>query len=66
MNLVVSSITMVDLTNKEAKRISFSPKKNLLTSTRNHLGKSVIMKSIYYTLGIHSAQKCIIQAQLRG
>lgn len=51
MNLVVSSITMVDLTNKEAKRISFSPKKNLLTSTRNHLGKSVIMKSIYYTLG---------------
>lgn len=51
MNLVVSSITMVDLTNKEAKRVSFSPKKNLLTSARNHLGKSVIMKSIYYTLG---------------
>lgn len=47
MNLVVSSITMVDLTNKEAKRITFSPKKNLLTSTRNHLGKSVIMKSIW-------------------
>ena len=49
--MVVSSITMVDLTNKEAKRISFSPGKNMLTSAHNHLGKSVIMKSIYYTLG---------------
>ena len=51
MNLIVSAITMVDLTNKEAKRIYFSPDKNLLTSEHNHLGKSVIMKSIYYTLG---------------
>ena len=51
MNLIVSSITMVDLTNKEAKRVSFSSGKNMLTSLHNHLGKSVIMKSIYYTLG---------------
>ncbi len=51
MNLVVSAITMVDLTNKEAKRVYFSPGKNLITSARNHLGKSVVMKSIYYTLG---------------
>ena len=51
MNLVVSAITMVDLTNKEAKRVYFSPGKNLITSAHNHLGKSVIMKSIYYTLG---------------
>lgn len=51
MKLVVSSITIVDLTNKEAKRIPFAPGKNLLTSSKNHLGKSVIMKSIFYTLG---------------
>lgn len=51
MNLVVSAITMVDLTNKEAKRVCFSPGKNLITSAHNHLGKSVVMKSIYYTLG---------------
>lgn len=51
MNLIVNSITMVDLTNKEAKRIIFSPGKNMLTSSGNHLGKSVIMKSLYYTLG---------------
>lgn len=51
MNLIIASITIVDLTNKEAKRVNFSKGKNLLTSERNHLGKSVIMKSIYYTLG---------------
>lgn len=51
MNLIISSITIVDLTNKEAQRITFTPKKNLITSKQNHLGKSVIMKSLYYTLG---------------
>lgn len=51
MNLIVSAITLVDLTNKEAKRIHFHSGKNLLTSDHNHLGKSVIMKSIFYTLG---------------
>lgn len=51
MNLIINSITMVDLTNKEAKRIYFSSGKNMLTSEHNHLGKSVIMKSLYYTLG---------------
>lgn len=51
VNLIINSITMVDLTNKEAKRISFSAGKNMLTSEHNHLGKSVIMKSLYYTLG---------------
>ena len=51
MNLIVSAITIVDLTNKEAKRIHFAPGKNLLTSSKNHRGKSVIMKSVFYTLG---------------
>ena len=51
MNLIVSSITMVDLTNKEAKRVHFHAGKNLRTSDHNHLGKSVIMKSIFYALG---------------
>lgn len=51
MNLIITSITIVDLTNKEAKKVEFSKSKNLLTSEYNHLGKSVIMKSIYYTLG---------------
>lgn len=50
-NLIVSSVAIVDLGNKEARKIEFSPKKNLVTSAKNHLGKSVIMKAIYYTLG---------------
>lgn len=51
MNLIVTSITMVDLTNREAKRVGLSKGKNLITSEHNHVGKSVIMKSIYYSLG---------------
>ena len=51
MNLIITSLSMVDLTNQEAKRITFTPTKNFITSVHNHLGKSVIMKSIYYTLG---------------
>ena len=51
MNLIVSSLMMVDLGSQEAKKISFVPTKNFITSARNHMGKSVIMKSIYYSLG---------------
>lgn len=51
MNLIFKSIILVDLSNKEAKRIEFAPGKNMLTSDGNHYGKSVIMKSLYYTLG---------------
>ena len=51
VNLYFKSITIVDLSNSEAKRIQFAKGKNLLTSSGNHYGKSVIMKSLYYTLG---------------
>ena len=51
MNLIVTSLSMVDLSNQEAKKITLAPTKNFITSAHNHLGKSVIMKSIYYTLG---------------
>lgn len=51
MDLIIDYITIVDIKNKEAKRIEFSDGKNFLTSKSNHLGKSFIMKSIYYSLG---------------
>lgn len=51
MNLIIDLITIVDIKTKEAKRISFAEGKNFLTSDRNHLGKSLIMKSLYYSLG---------------
>lgn len=51
MKLVIESVTLIDLTNKEAKRVEFSEGKNFLTSDGNHYGKSVVMKTIYYSLG---------------
>ncbi len=51
MNLIIDTITVVDLTNKEAKKIKLGQGKNFITSSGNHYGKSVMMKSIYYTLG---------------
>lgn len=51
MNLIIDLLTIVDIKSKEAKRIKFSNSKNFLTSKSNHLGKSLIMKSIYYSLG---------------
>lgn len=51
MKLIFESIIIVDLSNKEAKKIEFAPEKNMLTSVGNHYGKSVIMKSLYYSLG---------------
>ena len=51
MNLIVESLLMVDVKRKEAKKIVFSNNKNFITSQSNHLGKSLIMKSIYYALG---------------
>lgn len=51
MDLKIDYITIVDIKNKEAKRIEFADGKNFLTSKSNHLGKSFIMKSIYYSLG---------------
>lgn len=51
MNLIFNELILVDLNNKEAKKVEFSPEKNMITSDGNHYGKSVIMKSLYYTLG---------------
>ena len=51
MNLIFNELILVDLNNKEAKKVEFSPGKNMITSDGNHYGKSVIMKSLYYTLG---------------
>ncbi len=51
MNLIFKSLILVDLTDKEAKKVEFAPGKNMITSEGNHYGKSVIMKSLYYTLG---------------
>ncbi len=50
-NVIFQELLIADIGNKKAKIIKFNEGKNLLTSASNHLGKSLICKSLYYTLG---------------
>ncbi|UTC12457.1 endonuclease [Latilactobacillus curvatus] len=49
--LVIKSIVIVDHLNKLANKFNFSEKSNIITSQENEVGKSSLLKSIYYTLG---------------
>lgn len=49
--LIFNQLLIADIGNRKAKKICFLDGKNLLTSNSNHLGKSLICKSLYYTLG---------------
>lgn len=53
-NLVVEKLYIFSTENKTAKIVEFSSGKNIVTSSQidgNNKGKSVILKSIYHTLG---------------
>lgn len=53
-NLVIETLYIFSTENKTAKIVQFSNKKNIVTSSQidgNNKGKSVILKSIYHTLG---------------
>lgn len=50
-NVIFNELLIADIESRTAKIIKFSKGKNLLTSTSNHVGKSLICKSLYYTLG---------------
>lgn len=49
--LTINSITIVDYQNQRANKFEFSPGSNLVISEDNGVGKSSLLKSIYYTLG---------------
>lgn len=52
--LVIRNLYLFDLSNKTAKRIDFTSGINVITSSKengNKKGKSLILKSIYYTFG---------------
>ena len=51
MSLIFKKVIITDIKNKEAKKIEFSPKMNLVTSDKNSKGKSIIMKSLYHSMG---------------
>ena len=49
--VIFKELLIADIENKVAKVVRFTDGKNLLTSLNNHVGKSLICKSLYYTLG---------------
>lgn len=55
MNFIFKKIRISDVVNKCSKTIEFSEYDNLITSENNSMGKSVLMKSLYHTLGADSA-----------
>lgn len=53
-NLIIEKLYIFSTESKTAKVVEFSPNKNIITSSQvdgNNKGKSVILKSIYHTLG---------------
>jgi len=49
--VVFKKLLIADIGNKHAQCVEFKDGKNLLTSSSNHLGKSLICKSLYHVLG---------------
>lgn len=49
--LVFKKLLIADIANNVAKCVEFKDGKNLLTSSSNHLGKSLVCKSLYHVLG---------------
>lgn len=57
MNLVIDSFLIVDAKNKESNKFIFGKKANIITSKDNGVGKSSVIKSIYYALGVDIKSK---------
>lgn len=55
MNITFKYLRITDNVSKISKKIVFSPNDNLITSEKNSVGKSVLMKSLYHCLGADSA-----------
>lgn len=49
--VIFKELLIADIEKKTAQLVEFADGKNLLTSSSNHVGKSLICKSLYYTLG---------------
>ncbi len=50
-NVIFQSILIVDIDKKKARYVSFQSGLNVITSSENHVGKSSLTKSLYFTLG---------------
>lgn len=54
MKIVFKRLIITDLKEKVSRKIVFEPKRNLLASESNGKGKSIIMKSLYHSLGANA------------
>ena len=50
-NMLFKSILIADIQKKTARFVPFKKGLNVITSSENHVGKSSVIKSLYYTLG---------------
>lgn len=50
--MYLNDITILDYRNKEANKFSFSKGANIICADRNTAGKTCLIKSIYYALGL--------------
>ena len=50
--MIINKIIIIDNDYKEANTFEFSPTANVITAEHNTQGKSCLLKSIYYTLGL--------------
>ena len=50
-NMFFKNILIADVQKKTARFVSFEKGLNVITSSENHVGKSSVIKSLYYTLG---------------
>lgn len=49
--LIINRLLIIDIETKKAKSINFKDGVNIITSSDNQVGKSTILKSLYYSLG---------------
>ncbi|MCM3020099.1 hypothetical protein M3582_18630 [Priestia megaterium] len=49
--LIINRLLITDIETKKAKSIDFKDGVNIITSSNNQVGKSTILKSIYYSMG---------------
>lgn len=54
MNIIFKQLIISDISQKTSKKVLFNEGINLITSESNSQGKSVIMKSLYHTLGANA------------
>ena len=50
--MIIKKIIIVDSNYQEANTFDFSPKANVITAQKNTQGKSCLLKSIYFALGL--------------